>query len=66
MTEQLRNIYHGQIDHLEETVVCRKDRLGFGHFAELSVEAFNGVGGIDQPLHRLWVLEIGAETRPIL
>ncbi len=43
----LRNVHHGQIEHLEKTVIRRKDGFGFGYFSELAVKAFDGVGGID-------------------
>ena len=43
------DVQHGQIQHLEQAVIGRKNRLGFGHFSQLTVESLDGVGGIDQP-----------------
>ena len=44
----LGDIYHGQIQHFQETVIGWKYRLGFGDFPELAVKSFNRVRGIDQ------------------
>ena len=60
------NIHHGQIQHLEETVIRRKNSLGLRHLPQLSVEALNGVGGINQPPYPLGILEIGAEIGPVV
>ncbi len=60
------DIHHRQIQHLKQTVIGRKYRFGFRDLAKLPVEAFNGVGGINQPPDLLWELEVCAEIRPIL
>ena len=44
----LSDIYHGQIQHFQETIIGWKYRLGFGDFPELTVKSFNRVRGIDQ------------------
>ena len=43
-----RNIHHRQIQHFQQTVVCRKDALGFCDLPQLPVKAFDRVRGIDQ------------------
>ena len=60
-----RDVYHRQIQHLEQAVICGENRFGLGYFSELTVESFDGVGGIDQPPHPLRILEIGAKVWPI-
>ena len=62
----LGNIHHGQIKHLEQAVVRWKNGLGFCHFSELTIKAFNSVCSINQPAHFLRVFEIGTEIRPII
>ena len=62
----LRNIYHRQIQHLQQTVIRREDRFCLGHFPELPVKALDRVGRIDQAAHLLRVLEIGAQVGSIL
>ena len=42
------DVLHRQIQHLEKAVIGRKYGLRFGNFLELTVEAFNGIGRIDQ------------------
>ena len=60
-----RDVFHSQIQHLEKTVVGRKYGLCFSYFLELSVEAFYGIGRIDQLPQLLRELEICAEIRPV-
>ena len=55
-----RNIHHSQIEHFKQAVISRKNRLGFCHFPKLTVEALNGVSGINQPSYLLRELEVGA------
>ena len=43
----LGDVHHGQIQHLQQAVVCWENRLGLGHLPQLAVKALNGVGGID-------------------
>ena len=62
----LRNIYHCQIEHLEQTVIRRKDRLCLCYLAELAIEALNGISGVDKPAYFLWVLEVCAKIRPVV
>ena len=40
----LRNVHHGEIQHFQQTVIRRKNRLGFGDLAKLAIEALNGIG----------------------
>ena len=56
-----RNIHHGQIQHFQQAVIGEKDRFVLGHLAQLAGEAFNGIGGIDQSMYLLGILEVGAE-----
>ncbi len=60
-----RDVLHSQIQHLEKTVICRKYGLGFGDLLQLAIEAFYGIGRIDQLSQFLRKLEIGAEIRPV-
>lgn len=62
----LGDIYHGQIQHFQETVIGWKYRLGFGDFSELAVKSFNRVRGIDQTSDSFRILpyrEVLAEIR---
>jgi hypothetical protein len=59
------DIHHGQIEHFQQAVISRKYRFRLGHLAKLSVEALNGIGGIDQSPNLLGELEIGAEIWPV-
>ena len=61
----LRNVHHGEIQHFQQTVIRRKNRLGFGDLAKLAIEALNGIGRIDQPANLLRELEIRAQIRPV-
>ena len=61
-----RDVLHSQIQHFEKAIIGRKYRLCLSHFLELSVEAFYGIGRIDQLTQLLRELEIGAEIRPVL
>ena len=52
------------IQHFEQTVICRKNGLGFGYFPELAVESFNGICGVNQPaelFRELSVLTVAAD-----
>ena len=60
-----RDVLHSQIQHLEKAVICRKYGLGFGDLLQLSIEAFYGIGCIDQLSQLLRELEICAEIRPV-
>ena len=62
----LRYVHHGKIEHFQQTVICREYGLGLCHLAQLPVEAFYGVGGIDKPPEFSRILEIGAEIRPVV
>lgn len=44
----LGDIYHGQIQHFQETVIGWKYRFGFGDFPELAVKSFDCIGRINQ------------------
>lgn len=59
------DVLHGEIQHLEKAVICRKYRLCFGDLLQLAIEAFNGIGRIDQLSQFLRELEICAEIRPV-
>ena len=41
-----RDVHHGEIEHLEKTVVGGKDGFRFSHFPKLAVEALNGSGSV--------------------
>ena len=51
------DVLHSQIQHFEKAVIGRKYGLRFGNFLDLSVEAFYGIGRIDQLTQLLWELE---------
>ena len=57
------NIHHRQIQHFQQTVVCRKDALGFCDLPQLPIKAFDRVRGIDQTADFLRIFEVGAEVR---
>lgn len=61
----LGNVYHGQIQHFQQTVMRREYGFGFRHLAELPVEPLNCVGGIDQPADFLRAFETGTQIRPV-
>ena len=56
-----RDVLHSQIQHLKKAVICRKYGLGFGDLLQLAIEAFYGIGRIDQLPQLLRELEICAE-----
>ena len=60
-----RDVLHSQIQHLKKTVICRKYGLGFRDLLQLAIEAFYGIGRIDQLPQLLRELEICAEIRPV-
>ena len=60
-----RDVLHSQIQHLEKAVICRKYGLGFRDLLQLAIEAFYGIGRIDQLPQLLRELEICAEIRPV-
>ena len=43
-----RNIHHRQIQHFQQTVVCRENALGLCDLPQLPIKAFDRVRGIDQ------------------
>ncbi len=52
------------LDHLPyQAVVCI---FGLGHFADLAVVAFDGVGIIDQAADGRWVVKVGGQILPIV
>ena len=59
------DVLHSQIKHFEKAVISRKYGLGFGDLLQLAIEAFNGIGRIDQLSQFLRELEICAEIRPV-
>ena len=61
-----RDVLHRQIQHLEKAVISRKYGLCFGDLLQLAIEAFYGIGCIDQLSQFLRELEICAEIRPVL
>ena len=61
-----RNFHHGQILHLQQAVVRRKNRLCLGHLPQLVVEALNGVGGINQPPDLLRIFEVSTQIWPVV
>ena len=60
-----RDVLHSQIQHLKKAVICRKYGLCFGDLLQLAIEAFYGIGRIDQLSQFLRKLEICAEIRPV-
>ena len=60
-----RDVLHSQIQHLKKAVICRKYGLCLGYFSQLAIEAFYGIGRIDQLSQFLRKLEICAEIRPV-
>lgn len=59
------NIHHRQIQHFQQTVVCRENALGFCDLPQLPVKAFDHVRGIDQTADFLRIFEVGAEVGPV-
>ena len=51
--------------HFQQAVIGGKDGLGLGLLAQLTVNALNGIGGVDQPAHLLGILETGTEMGPL-
>ncbi len=43
-----RNIHHRQIQHFQQTIVCRENALGFCDLPQLPIKAFDRVRGIDR------------------
>ena len=60
-----RDVLHSQIQHFEKAVISGKYRLCLSYFFQLTVEAFYGIGRIDQISELLWKLEVSAEIRPV-
>ncbi len=60
-----RDVLHSQIKHFEKAVISGKYGLCLSHFLQLPVEAFYGIGRIDQLSEFLWELEVSAEIRPV-
>ena len=61
-----RDVDHRQIQHFEKAVIGRKHGFRLGYLPELTVEAFNRVGRIDQPPKFLRKLKISAEICPVI
>ena len=59
------DVQHGKIEHLEQAVIGRENRLGFSDLAQLTVETLNGVSRINKPPKLLRELEICAEICPV-
>lgn len=53
-----RNIHHRQIQHFQQTVVCRENALGFCNLPQLPVKALDRVRGIDQTAVFLRIFEV--------
>ena len=51
--------FAGQIQQLSDRLWGWKGTLGLGHFAQLTMIALDGIGGIDQPSDLVWVVEKG-------
>ena len=62
----LADIAIGQIDKLVKRVVCRKDALGLGDFADLTVVALYGIGGVDDLTDGRGILKIAAQQLPLV
>ena len=59
------DVQHGEIQHLEQAVICRENSLGFSYLTQLPIEALYGIGRINQPPKLLRELEICAEICPV-
>ena len=57
-----RNVHHRQIQHFQQTVVCRENTLGFGDLSQLPIKAFDRVRGIDQTADFLRIFEVSTEN----
>ena len=42
-----RNIHHCQIQHFQQTAICRENALGFCNLPQLPIKAFDRVRGMD-------------------
>ena len=60
------DVDHSQIQHFQQAVIGRENRLGFGYLPQLAVEPFDGIGRIDQPSDLLRELEVGAQIGPVV
>lgn len=56
----------GRIDKLVKCVVCRKDALGLGDFADLTVVALYGIGGVGDLTDGGSILKIAAQQLPFV
>ena len=56
------NIHHRQIQHFQQTVVCRENALGLCDLPQLPIKAFDRVRGIDQTADFLRILEVSTEV----
>lgn len=61
-----RGVDHRQIQNFEKAVIGRKHGFRLGYLPELTVEAFDRVGRIDQPPKFLRKLKISAEICPVI
>lgn len=52
------DVYHGQIQHFQCSLVRREYRFGLGNFAQLTIEILNGVCGVNKSARLLRILEI--------
>lgn len=62
----LADIATGHIDKLVKRVVCRKDALGLGDFADLAVVALYGIGGVDDHTEGCGILKIATQQLPFV
>ena len=62
----LADIAISQIDKLVKCVVRRKDALGLGDFADLTVVALYGIGGVDDLTDGRGILIIAAQQLPFV
>ena len=60
-----RNVHHRQLQHFQKTVVGWEYGFRFGHLPQLTVEAFDGIRGINQPADGVGKLEISAQIYPV-
>ena len=61
-----RDVDYRQIQHFEKAVIGRKHGFRLSYPPELTVEAFDSVGRIDQPSECLRKLKISAEICPVI
>ena len=60
----LGDVHGCKVKHLKQAVITGEYRFAFGNLPKLAIEAFDGVGGINELPYLARILEIGRELRP--